>query len=216
MTCKSSSEQSFKLTGIALMIVKVLREMGDTETESIISSLSAGGHHTSPQHYQRGRSSEIPPCSERKHSLVQACRQQTTSVQSLLSLPVSLTVTGGLESDHRSWQASPLPGLGLDQSGRQSETSGHSEMCLVSPPTQWEARWTSCSLFWPSEVKSALLPVTVSLPVTNWELQVWPVWRCWTTGHCPRSSRRGTRSTSGVTTSWRGRTCTVSSGIGTM
>ena len=53
MTCKSSSEQSFKLTGIALMIVKVLREMGDTETESIISSLSAGGHHTSPQHYQQ-------------------------------------------------------------------------------------------------------------------------------------------------------------------
>ena len=31
MTCKSSSEQSFKLTGIALMIVKVLRGMGDTE-----------------------------------------------------------------------------------------------------------------------------------------------------------------------------------------
>ena len=52
MTCKSSSEQSFKLTGIALMIVKVLREMGDTETESIISALSAGGT-TSPQHYQQ-------------------------------------------------------------------------------------------------------------------------------------------------------------------
>ena len=32
MTWKSSSEQSFKLTGIALMIVKVLRGMGEIRT----------------------------------------------------------------------------------------------------------------------------------------------------------------------------------------
>ena len=38
MTWKSSSEQSFKLTGIALMIVKVSRGMERGEIRSVLSS----------------------------------------------------------------------------------------------------------------------------------------------------------------------------------
>ena len=44
MTWKSSSEQSFKLAGIALMIVKVSRGMGERrDTDRIIFCLSAQG-----------------------------------------------------------------------------------------------------------------------------------------------------------------------------
>ena len=44
MTWKSSSEQSFKLAGIALMIVKVSRGMGERrDTDRIIFFLSAQG-----------------------------------------------------------------------------------------------------------------------------------------------------------------------------
>ena len=44
MTWKSSSEQSFKLTGIALMIVKVSRGMEERrDTDRIIFFLSAQG-----------------------------------------------------------------------------------------------------------------------------------------------------------------------------